>query len=96
LLIEPYYQGFKGKIYPCDATYKKYIIKGCYESIGPDKIRISELPVGTWTQDYKEFLEVILDAKSSKSKSSKCNDEYVKDFVDMSRKLAQSLSVKGA
>ena len=84
LLIEPYYQGFKGKIYSCDATYKKYIIKGCYETIGPDKIRISELPVGTWTQDYKEFLEGILDAKSSKSKSSKANDEYVKDFVDMS------------
>jgi DNA topoisomerase-2 len=84
LLIEPYYQGFKGKIYPCDTTHKKYIIKGCYETIGPDKIRISELPVGTWTQDYKEFLEGILDAKSSKSKSSKCNDEYVKDFVDMS------------
>ena len=84
MLIEPYYQGFKGKIYPCDTTHKKYIIKGCYETIGPDKIRISELPVGTWTQDYKEFLEGILDAKSSKSKSSKCNDEYVKDFVDMS------------
>jgi hypothetical protein len=61
LLIEPYYQGFKGKIYPCDATYKKYIFKGCYETIGPDKIRISELPVGTWTQDYKEFLEGLLD-----------------------------------
>jgi len=84
LVIEPYYQGFKGKIYPCDATHKKYIIKGCYETIGPDKIRISELPIGTWTQDYKEFLEGILDVKSSKSKSTKANDEYVKDFVDMS------------
>jgi DNA topoisomerase-2 len=84
LLIEPYYKGFKGKIYPCDTTYKKYIIKGCYETTGTDKIRISELPIGTWTQDYKEFLEGILDAKSSKSKTSKCNDEYVKDFVDMS------------
>ena len=84
LVIEPYYQGFKGKIYPCDATHKKYIIKGCYETIGPDKIRISELPIGTWTQDYKEFLEGILDVKSSKSKSTKANEEYVKDFVDMS------------
>jgi len=93
LLIEPYYQGFKGKIYPCDATYKKYIIKGCYETIGPDKIRISELPVGTWTQDYKEFLEGILDAKSSKSKSSKCNDEYVKDFVDMSTDITVDFEV---
>lgn len=93
LLIEPYYQGFKGKIYPCDTTHKKYIIKGCYETIGPDKIRISELPVGTWTQDYKEFLEGLLDAKSSKSKSSKANDEYVKDFVDMSTDITVDFEV---
>ncbi len=84
LLIEPYYQGFKGQIYPCDTTHKKYIIKGCYETIGPDKIRINELPIGTWTQDYKEFLEGILDSKSAKSKSAKSNEEYVKDYVDMS------------
>jgi DNA topoisomerase-2 len=93
LLIEPYYQGFKGKIYPCDTTHKKYIIKGCYETIGPDKIRISELPVGTWTQDYKEFLEGLLDAKSSKSKSAKANDEYVKDFVDMSTDITVDFEV---
>ena len=93
LLIEPYYQGFKGKIYPCDTTHKKYIIKGCYETIGPDKIRISELPVGTWTQDYKEFLEGVLDAKSGKSKSAKCNDEYVKDFVDMSTDITVDFEV---
>lgn len=93
LVIEPYYQGFKGKIYPCDATHKKYIIKGCYETIGTDKIRISELPVGTWTQDYKEFLEGLLDVKSSKSKSSKANDEYIKDFVDMSTDITVDFEV---
>ena len=93
MLIEPYYQGFKGKIYPCDTTHKKYIIKGCYETIGPDKIRISELPIGTWTQDYKEFLESILDSKSTKTKSSKSNDEYVKDFVDMSTDINVDIEV---
>ena len=46
-LIEPYYKGFKGKIIPCDETYKKYLIKGCYQVISKDKIRITELPIGT-------------------------------------------------
>ena len=88
LLIEPYYQGFKGKIYPCDDTRKKYIIKGCYEILGNDKIRITELPVGTWTQDYKEFLESILDTKTqAKGKIGKSNEEYIKDFNDMSTDL---------
>ena len=88
LLIEPYYQGFKGKIYPSDDTRKKYIIKGCYEILGNDKIRITELPVGTWTQDYKEFLESILDTKTqTKGKSVKSSEEYIKDFNDMSTDL---------
>ena len=84
LLIEPYYHGFKGKIYPCDSTCKKYIIKGCYEIVTNDKIKITELPIGTWTQDYKEFLESILDTKGKTAKSC---EEYIKDFNDMSTDL---------
>ena len=82
LKIEPYYKNFKGKIYPCDETNKKYIIKGCYTINSPDKITITELPIGTWTEDYKAFLETLLDNKSSKSGKDKGN--YIKDFVDMS------------
>lgn len=90
LKIEPYYKGFKGKIISCDATYKKYLIKGNYEVISKDKIRITELPIGTWTQDYKEFLETLLastskDKDKDKDKKGKKNSEYlIKDYNDMS------------
>tara|TARA_B110000261_G_C13095229_1_gene361583 strand:+ start:1845 stop:5333 length:3489 start_codon:yes stop_codon:yes gene_type:complete len=86
-LIEPYYRGFKGTIYPIDDTYKRYIIKGKYEMFGKDKIKITELPIGTWTQCYKEFLESLIDTKSSKDKESNSktkNCNIIKDFVDMS------------
>jgi DNA topoisomerase-2 len=86
LLIEPYYKNFKGKIYPCDDTRKKYVIKGCYEMLGSDKIRVTELPIGTWTQDYKEYLESLIDNKSAKGKT-KSGDDYIKDFNDMSTDL---------
>ena len=86
ILIEPYYRGFKGKIYPVDDNRKKYIIKGLYEIIGKDKIKITELPIGSWTQDYKEFLESLLDNKVSKTKT-KTKDDYIKDFNDMSTDL---------
>ena len=62
-IIEPYYKNFKGSIISCDSDNKKYLIKGCYEMLGSDKIRISELPIGTWTQDYKEFIESLLNSK---------------------------------
>tara|TARA_B110001450_G_scaffold61043_2_gene57827 strand:- start:2800 stop:6267 length:3468 start_codon:yes stop_codon:yes gene_type:complete len=86
LLIEPYYKNFKGKIYPVDDSRKKYVIKGCYEMLGSDKIRVTELPIGTWTQDYKEFLESLIDNKSAKGKT-KSGDDYIKDFNDMSTDL---------
>ena len=89
LVIEPYYKGFKGKIYPCDESRKKYVIKGCYEMLGNDKIRVTELPIGTWTQDYKEFLESLMDTKSGNKEKTKTKtkDEYIKDFNDMSTDL---------
>ena len=79
--IEPYYKNFKGSIEPVDD--KKFVIKGKYEFIDKDKIKITELPIGTWTQDYKEFLESLLDNKSNKESKSKL-ESYVKDFNDMS------------
>jgi DNA topoisomerase-2 len=55
----PYYDGFKGTIQK--TAPNKSLIKGVYEKIGPDKIRITELPVGYWTQDLKELLEVLME-----------------------------------
>ena len=83
LVIQPYYQGFKGTIYPCDEQCNKYIIKGCYEILGNDKIRVTELPIGTWTQDYKEFLEQRLTSNTGTSNK----EELIKDFKDNSTDL---------
>ena len=60
----PYYDGFKGTIQK--TAPNKYLIKGVYEKIGPDKIRITELPVGYWTQDLKELLEVLMEPITNK------------------------------
>lgn len=48
----PYYKNFKGVIESCGDF--RYIINGEISVIGPDKIEITELPIGTWTQTYKE------------------------------------------
>lgn len=52
----PWYRGFKGRIEET-TTPGKYVSHGAYERIAPTKLRITELPVGTWTEDYKLFLE---------------------------------------
>ena len=57
LSMKPYYRGFKGKVVKVDEKgISKFITKGKY-SIEDDKVTITELPVGYWTHDFKEFLE---------------------------------------
>ncbi|XP_011505758.1 PREDICTED: DNA topoisomerase 2 isoform X2 [Ceratosolen solmsi marchali] len=48
----PFYKNFKGTVESCGDF--RYVISGEISIIGPDKVEISELPIGTWTQAYKE------------------------------------------
>lgn len=53
--ITPYYLGFKGTITKSEKN--SYISRGVYKWIDDSTVEISELPIGSWTEDYKEFLE---------------------------------------
>ena len=57
LSMKPYHRDFKGKIEKIvEKGIHKFITKGVYR-IEDDKVIITELPVGKWTHDFKEFLE---------------------------------------
>ena len=70
--IRPWYSGFKGEILKLkDNTY---LSKGRYEILSPTIIKITELPIGKWTDDYKKFLDTLLpEEKKSKSKENEKN-----------------------
>jgi DNA topoisomerase-2 len=84
--IEPFYKNFKGTIRRVGDT--KYLFKGCYTILDEKRIRITELPVGTWTEDYKKFLEHLIEppaASKDKDKSSPASSApIVKEYNDMS------------
>jgi len=84
--IEPYYENFKGSVIKLNDT--KFMIKGCYQIISSDSIRITELPIGTWTTSYKEFLETLMDDKNKKKKA------IVKSIMDMSTDAIVDITVK--
>lgn len=54
LAMKPYYQGFQGEIEKVDP--KHFLTHGKY-TIDDDKIHITELPIGMWTDNYKLFVE---------------------------------------
>lgn len=77
----PYYEGFQGTIEKI--TNDKFLIKGTYQKLGSDKIRVTELPVGFWTDDFKELLEKLIDP--GVDKDGKKINAIVKDYEDMSK-----------
>lgn len=76
----PYYEGFQGSIHKVDEH--KFLIKGIYKKVADDKIRITELPVGTWTMSYITFLEELLDGKTGKD--GKKTPPVLKDITNLS------------
>jgi DNA topoisomerase-2 len=101
--IEPYFKGFKGTIKNISSSESlpKYLIKGTYEIVADRKVRITELPVGTWTDDYKEFLEKLMEvpAASDKDKDKGKGDKtasstpVLKEYSDMSTDSVVDITV---
>ena len=89
--LTPWWFGFKGKVVSSDS--KTWITKGLYDFLDDDActIRIKELPIGCWTQDYKDFLEKMLvdqeDAKNAyaaavkKDKGAEKPQMWIKSYV---------------
>ena len=75
--IELYYEGFTGDIIKLNKY--KFLIKGKYEIINHNTIKVTELPIGTWTSPWKAFLETLIDDKSNGKKKKK---PIVKNYVD--------------
>ena len=86
----PYYEGFQGSIHKI--VDQKYLVRGVYEKVGDDKIRITELPVGTWTMPYISFLESLMDG-TSVDKSGKKIPPSIKDFTSLSTEVSVDITV---
>jgi DNA topoisomerase-2 len=85
----PYYEGFKGSI--SKISDQKYLVKGCYEKLSEDKIRITELPVGSWTMPYTTFLETLMDG--STDKAGKKIPPTIKDFTSVSTEVSVDFTI---
>jgi DNA topoisomerase-2 len=85
----PYYEGFTGTVRKLTDT--KFLIVGKYENLGNDQIRITELPVGTWTMPYITFLEGLLDGLVDKS--GKKSPAQIRDMVSLSTEKVVDITV---
>lgn len=75
--MKPWFRGFKGKILEQDD--ESWVAQGEWTCIGKT-IKVSELPPGRWTQDYKEHLDTLVEKKIIGSFTNNSTTESV-DFV---------------
>jgi len=67
--IKPWYRGFDGTIEPYYNRYGVqigYLTRGKYEKVNDTQMRITELPIGHWTNKFKEMLDKMIIDKSVK------------------------------
>lgn len=59
--MRPWYRGFRGSIEAIEDKDGKttFAIKGIIKMVKETTLLITELPIGSWTEDYKEFLESV-------------------------------------
>lgn len=74
--LVPYYRGFTGKI--VKSSDDTYTTNGVYK-ISSNTVKISELPIGTWSTPYKIYLSGLVDKKLILGFEEKCTDSKV-DF----------------
>ena len=91
IAIEPFYQGFKGTIAKLNSSESggsgpaKYAIKGSYTAIDDHRVRVTELPIGFWTEDFKTHLETLMEPTTSGTGANAVHTPpHVKEYCDMS------------
>lgn len=94
--MEPHYRGFKGTIERVERarSAKKegcsYKVEGLITQTGETTLEVTELPVGKWTQDYKEFLESLVKPENKDDKPSIL--DYKEHHTDTTVHFAITLS----
>ncbi len=66
--LDPWWIGFKGNV--VRKGEKQWVTKGVYTwDDASNTVKITELPVGLWTKDYKAFLDTMAQAESTDQKT---------------------------
>ena len=75
--MKPWFRGFKGKVFEQDDD--SWMTQGVWTAIGRT-VKVTELPPGRWTQDYKEHLDTLIEKKIISGFTNNSTTENV-DFL---------------
>ncbi len=85
--LNPWYRGFTGRIEPTSPG--SFITRGKFNIINDSTIQIVELPIGTWTEKYVQFLD-----KISVERGKETAKNFVRTFKDDSTETNVNITIK--
>ena len=85
--ILPWYKNFNGIIE--EIGNNNYLTRGKYTKISSMEIRITELPIGTWTEKYIEFLD-----KCSVEKGEQNDNHFIRNYIDNSTESSVNILLR--
>lgn len=77
----PWWNKFKGTVEK--VAESKYVVEGVYTVDKPGFVHITELPIGTWTSNYKTYLDSLVMEGKILDHTSLVDDEFVDITVQM-------------
>ena len=86
-VLKPWYRGFTGTIE--STSPGSFITRGRFSIINDSTIQIEELPIGSWTEKYIEFLD-----KISVERGKETAKNFVRTFVDDSTETHVNITIK--
>jgi DNA topoisomerase-2 len=89
--LRMWYRGFRGSVTKVSDT--TCASRGVMEIVNDTTIRIKELPVGKWTQDYIEFLDKMTIERGSKDGKGD-SKAFVKSYIDNSSEKDVDITIK--
>jgi len=87
--LKPWYKGFKGEIVKIDEN--KWLSIGVH-SVNNNTITVTELPVGVWTEDYKQFLDKLEQEDKIHSYKNNSTEEIVNFEIKVKVNVLQEWS----
>ena len=91
--MKPWFRGFKGKVFKDDGG--SWITEGIWRDTG-SRLKVTELPPGRWTQDYKEYLDTLVEKKmiTSYTNNSTTEDVDFEIFGYIGKDLVKDLKMR--
>ena len=90
--MTPWYRGFTGQIVQEDEH--KFITTGVWKRM-VNTVEITELPIGKWTQNYKEFLETLIESNQVLDYKNGSDDKTVNFRVVFQKTVIDDLEARG-